>query len=104
MMKLTTMLQQCSTRVCNFDKKYSKRFVGTDIMHFTNNPLFSFFSEAVENAKENISEEDPKSTNQSVDINTKTETQPGTKSNDCAKSPQGSETCVLHLNTLETRF
>ena len=43
-------------------------------MHFTNNPLFSFFSEAVENAKENISEEDPKSTNQSVDINTKTET------------------------------
>ena len=73
-------------------------------MHFTNNPLFSFFSEAVENAKENISEEDPKSTNQSVDINTKTEAQPGTKSNDCAKSPQGSETCVLHLNTLETRF
>ena len=73
-------------------------------MHFTNNPLFSFFSEAVENAKENISEEDPKSTNQSVDINTKTETQPGTGSNDCAKNPQGSETCVLNLNTLETRF
>ena len=73
-------------------------------MHFTNNPLFSFFSEAVENAKENISEKDPKSTNQSVDINTKTETQPGTGSNDCAKNPQGSETCVLKLNTLETRF
>ena len=73
-------------------------------MHFTNNPLFSFFSEAVENAKENISEKDPKSTNQSVDINTKTETQPGAGSNDCAKNPQGSETCVLHLNTLETRF
>ena len=73
-------------------------------MHFTNNPLFSFFSEAVENAKENISEKDPKSTNQSVDINTKTETQPGTGSHDCANSPQGSETCVLHLNTLETRF
>ncbi|CAH3175127.1 unnamed protein product [Porites evermanni] len=60
--------------------------------------------EAVENAKENISEEDPKSTNQSVDINTKTETQPGTGSNDCAKNPQGSETCVLNFNTLETRF
>ena len=73
-------------------------------MHFTNNPLFSFFSEAVENAKENISEKDPKSTNQSEDFNTKTETQPGTGSNDCAKNPQGSETCVLHLNTLETRF
>ena len=73
-------------------------------MHFTNNPLFSFFSEAVENTKENISEKDTKSTNQSVDINTKTETQPGTGSNDCAKNPQGSETYVLHLNTLERRF
>ena len=78
---------------------------GTDLIHIDFNLIvYYFFSEAGEDLKGNITKNDPHSSNLSVDINTKTETELTTESNNCAKNHQGPKSYVLNLNTLETRF
>ena len=102
MIKETTMLKQCATRVCNIHKF---PFAGTDLIHIDFNlTVYSFFSEAGGDLKENITKNDPQSSNLSVDINSITETELTTESNNCAKNHQGPKSYVLNLNTLETRF
>ena len=80
-------------------------FAGNDLIHVDFNLIvYSFFSEVDGDLKENITKNDPHSSNLSVNINTKTETELTTESNNCAKNHQGPKSYVLNLNTLETRF
>lgn len=80
-------------------------FAGTDLMHLAFNIIeYSHFSEVVGDTKENITKSCPQSNNLSLDINTRSETQMGTGSYDCAKKHQDQQTYVLNLKTLETRF
>lgn len=81
-------------------------FAGTDLMHIAFNLIeYSLFSEVVAgDIKENITKNYPQSNNLSLDVNTKSETQMGTGSYDCAKNHQDQQTYVLNLKTLETCF
>lgn len=102
MIKEKTMLKQCATKVCSMTEF---PFARTDLMHLAFNIIeYSLFSEVVGDTKENITKSCPQPNNLSLDISTKTETEMGKGSYDCAKNHQDQQTYVLNLKTLETRF
>lgn len=102
MIKETIMLKLCATNVRSV---IEFPFAGTDLMHIAFNLIgYSLFSEVVGDIKENITKNYPQSNNLSLDINTKSETQMGTGSCDCAKNHQDQQTYELNLKTLETCF